>query len=109
MLLASIQGPSSAEAISVLASNILASLVNLTDGRACRPTAWVIFTCVSALTVSIPISMFRIFLSVALSHPSERGKLFRCCHHRAEQGAAGCLRRRHHRALDNRRIADADL
>src|SRR5947207_6133412 len=48
MLLASNHGPLAASAISTSAAKVLASLVNFTEGRACRPTSWVIRTVASA-------------------------------------------------------------
>ena len=57
MLLASNQGPSAASATSTSAAKVLASLVNFTDGRACRPTSWVIRTVASAVADIIASSL----------------------------------------------------
>src|SRR6266702_3992092 len=75
MLFASIQGPSGDRPRSICDSKPFASLVNLTDGRACSPTSCRMST--DALSL---------FITLAL----HQTRVSRC----------------HHRALDNRRVAN---
>ena len=77
--------------------SVLASLVSLTDGRACRPTSWVD----AAPSLSA--------LGVIVSPPLMPATALRpCAATSSSDGAAGGFGRRHHRALDDRRIADDD-
>ena len=90
-------GRSAASAISTSAANVLASLVSFTDGRACSPTSWYQDDASTAADiVRIPVRS-----STATIPAPSRAHLF-------QRGAAGRLGRRHHRALDDRRVADHD-
>src|SRR6516225_5341784 len=100
MLLASTQGPSGDRPRSILDSNALASLVSLTEGRACSPTSCRIRT--DAL-----IS----FMNV-ISHDGHlascRRQLFSRAAHGLQRRPRRSFGRGHHRAFDNRRIANND-
>src|SRR5246127_727531 len=93
MLLASIQGRSGERPRSIFDSNALASLVSLTDGRACRPTSCRIRT--DALSLFMPL------------YPAScRRELFGRASHHIQRCSRCRFGRRHHRALHHRRVAN---
>src|SRR5437764_4212891 len=94
MLLASIQGPSGDSPRSIFESNALASLVSLTDGRACSPTSCRIRT--DARCLFMPLSA------------SCRCQLFGRTPHDFQARPRCRFGRRHHRAFDDRRVAHDD-
>src|SRR6202040_3503061 len=95
MLLASTQGPSGDRPRSMRDSKAFASLVSLTEGRACNPT-------------SCRISTDARSLFITLCPASDRCQFFGGATHGLERSAGSCFRRRHDRALDHGRIADDD-
>src|SRR5579871_675328 len=92
MLLASIHGPSGESPRSIFDSNALASLVNLTDGRAWSPTSWRMRT--------DALSLFITRLA------SNRRQLFGRAANGVQRRARRSFRRGHDRAFDDRRVAN---
>src|SRR6516162_4343595 len=90
MLLASIQGPSGDRPRSIFDSNALASLVSLTEGRACSPTSCRIRTDARSLFMPAVRSCRRQFFGGAADGVQRRPRR--------------SFGRRHHRALDHRRV-----
>ena len=90
--LASIHGPEACCATSMRQRKLLASLVSLTDGRACSPTGCFINTDLAALD--------------SLMGRSTRHRVLRPCCAPRRGSTRRRLGRRHDRALDDRRVAD---
>src|SRR6202035_2178448 len=95
MLFASIQGPSGDSPRSIRDSKAFASLVNLTEGRACNPTSCRMRT--DARSLFIP-----------LAPASDRRQFFGGATHGLKRGGRRCCGRGHDRALDDRRVANDD-
>src|SRR3979411_1394889 len=95
MLLASTQGPSGDSPRSICDSKAFASLVNLTEGRACNPTSCRMST--DARSLFIP-----------LAPASDRRQFFGGATHGLKRGARRCFGRGHDCPLDDRRVANDD-
>ena len=81
------------------AAKVLASLVSFTDGRAWRPTSWVIRT-----------DRFGDMPDMSSEFPfAHAGDSSSAVATTSQRGAARRFGRRDHRALDDRRVADDDL
>src|SRR5260370_18393085 len=93
MLFASTHGPSGDRPISIRDSNAFASLVNLTEGRACNPTSCRISTDARTL-----------FMALALA--SDRRQFFCGPTHGLNARSRSRFGRRHHFPFDHRRAAN---
>src|SRR5260370_8999049 len=95
MLFASTHGPSGDRPISIRDSNAFASLVNLTEGRACNPTSCRISTDARTL-----------FMALALA--SDRRQFFGGATHGLKARSRSRFGRRHHCPFDHRRLPNDD-
>src|SRR5450755_1069643 len=95
ILFASTQGPSGDNPRSIRDSKAFASLVNLTEGRACNPTSCRMST--DARSLFIP-----------LAPASDRRQFFGGATHGLKRGARRCFGRGHDCPLDDRRVANDD-
>src|SRR3979409_1724427 len=95
MLLASIQGPFGDRPRSIRDSKAFASLVSLTEGRACNPT-------------SCRISTDARYLFISACPASDRRQFFGGATHGLEGRSRSRFSRRHHGSFDDRRVANDD-
>src|SRR5216684_4410521 len=95
ILFASTQGPSGDSPRSIRDAKAFASLVNLTEGRACNPTSCRMST--DARSLFIP-----------LAPASDRRQFFGGATHGLKRGAGRCFGRGHDCPLDDRRVANDD-